>query len=245
MLRPLFLRKLRKYVAALPALAFGFVANPAFSTIVTIDAGGVTTGASTASFVGGSLTTTGGTFTKSTTAGQQPSSVIGVKGGFLANEVDVSGEKLSLNFGSNAVIVSEITLGLLKRKGVDGNANDEAAQLVTNGGTSCASGAIGFCILSAAGSGVWRGKPDGVDNLSPANTGNGGIFKITNPFGTELISSIQFLPWAISGTGAANSDFGLVSITYTTTAIPEPGTLALVSLGLLGLSFAGGRRARR
>jgi hypothetical protein len=48
----------------------------------------------------------------------------------------------------------------------------------------------------------------------------------------------------IAGTGSANSDFGLVSITYTTTAIPEPGTLVLVSLGMLGLVFAGRRRAR-
>ena len=60
MSRPLFLRKLRKYVAALPALAFGFMANPAFSTIVTIDASGVTTGASSASFLGATLTSTDG-----------------------------------------------------------------------------------------------------------------------------------------------------------------------------------------
>ena len=38
MSQPLLLRKLRKYVAALPALAFGFMASPAFSTIVTINA---------------------------------------------------------------------------------------------------------------------------------------------------------------------------------------------------------------
>ena len=44
MSRPLFLRKLRKYVAAIPALAFGFVASPAFSTVVTINASGVTAG---------------------------------------------------------------------------------------------------------------------------------------------------------------------------------------------------------
>jgi hypothetical protein len=53
------------------------------------------------------------------------------------------------------------------------------------------------------------------------------------------------MPWAITGTGAANSDFGLVSVTYSTTAVPEPGTLALVGSGLLGLAFAGRKRAHR
>ena len=60
-----------------------------------------------------------------------------------------------------------------------------------------------------------------------------------------MISQLQMSPWLIAGTGAANSDFGLVSITYTTTAIPEPASLALVGLGVIGLALAGRRRARR
>lgn len=70
MARPLFLRKLRKYVAALPALAFGFIASPAFSATVTIDASGVTAGATSASFLGAISTSTGGKFT--TTAIPEP-----------------------------------------------------------------------------------------------------------------------------------------------------------------------------
>lgn len=242
MTRPLFLRKLRKYVAALPALAFGFVASPAFSTVVTINGSGVNAGSSTASFLGATMTSVGGSFTKTTTTGVNPSTVIGVSGGAVSNQVDISGERISLSFGATPAVVSEITLGLLFLNGVSGNAANEAAQLQTNGGSACASGAIGFCILSAAG--VWRGSSLLVQTLSPPTAGNGGIFKITNPFGSELITSIQFLPWSITGTGAANSDFGLVSVTYTTTLIPEPGTLSLVSLGMLGLAFAGSRRAR-
>ena len=60
MARPLFLRRLRKYVAALPALAFGFMASPAFSTVVTLNTSGVSEGTSTASFVGATLTSAGG-----------------------------------------------------------------------------------------------------------------------------------------------------------------------------------------
>jgi len=242
MSRPLFLRKLRKYVATLPALAFGFMANPAFSTVVTINAAGIPNSGSSATFLGSTLTATGGSFTKTTTTGINPSTAIGVSGGALSSEVDISGEKLRLSFGATGAIVNEITIGLLYLNGVAGNVVNEAVQFQTNAGSTCASGAVAFCILSA--SGVYKGSIVGVQNLSPATAGNGGIFKITNPFGSELISTIDFLPWAIRGEGSANSDFGLVSVSYTTTAIPEPGTLALVSLGLLGLGIAGSRRAR-
>jgi len=138
--------------------------------------------------------------------------------------------------------VNEITLGLMYVAGATGDIFSEAAQLQTNGGTSCASGTVAACILSA--SGVWRGSTLGVTTVSPGTAGSGGIFKIANPFGSELITSIDFIPWAIAGSGASNSDFALVNVTYTTTAIPEPGTVSLVGLGLLGLAFAGKRRAR-
>lgn len=244
MSRSLFLRRLRKYVAALPALAFGFMASPAFSATVTINASGVTAGTTSASFLGATLTSTGGKFTTTTTVGTNPSTVIGVSGGSVSNEIDISGDKITLNFGSTGAIVNEITLGLLFRSGVSGNVYDEAAHLQTNGGTACASGALSPCILSAAG--VWRGATAGIQILSPATSGNGGIFKITNPFTSALINSIDFKPWGIPPGvgGATNSDFGVVSITYTTTAIPEPGTFAMVGLGILGLAFAGGKRKR-
>jgi hypothetical protein len=240
MLRPLLLRKLRKYVAAIPALAFGFVASPAFSTVVTINASGVTAGTNTATFLGATMTSTGGSFTKATSPGINPTPYIGVSGGAVANELDGT-QKLTIAFSDSGVVVSEMILGMLFVQGQAGDLVNEAGRAATIGGTNCAVG-IAFCILSS--SGVWRGSTVGVENLSPATGGNGGIFKITNPFGSDLISQLQLVPWLIAGTGSANSDFGLVSITYTTTAIPEPGTLVLVSLGMLGLVFAGRRRAR-
>jgi hypothetical protein len=239
MSRPILVRKLRRYVAAIPALAFGFVAGPALA--VTIDASGVTAGANSASFTGATLTSTGGNLTKATSPGINPTSYIGVSGGAVANELDGS-QKLTIAFSGGGAVVSEMVLGMLFLNGQAGDKANEAANAQTLGGTSCSVG-IANCILSA--SGVWRGSTTGVQNLSPATGGNGGIFRITNPFGSEVISQIQLVPWLISGTGAANSDFGLVSLTYTPVApIPEPGTLMLVSLGMLGLVVAGRRRAR-
>jgi hypothetical protein len=229
-------------VAAIPALAFGFVASPAFSTTVTINANGVSAGANTANFVGATMTTTGGNFTKATSPGANPTAYIGVSGGVVANEVDAS-QKLTIGFTDTGAVISEITLAMMFLSGEAGDLNSEAARLTALGGTSCAPGGI-FCLLSA--NGVFRGSTLNVENLSPATGGNGGIFKITNPFGSDLISQLTFSPWIFaSGSGSANSDFGLVSITYTTTAIPEPGSLALVGLGVIGLALAGRQRARR
>lgn len=242
MSRPLFLRKLRKYAAAIPALAFGFVASPAFSTVVTINASGVTAGANTASFLGATMTSTGGSFTTAISPGINPTPYIGVSGGAVANELDGT-QKLTIGFSDSGAVVSEMILAMLFTQGQAGDVVNEAAQATTIGGTSCQVG-LGICIFSAGGGWNRNGAVFTTEVLSPATGGNGGIFRITNPFGSDNVSGSGFLPWLIAGTGAANSDFGLVSITYTTTAIPEPGTLVLVSLGMLGLVFVGRRRAR-
>jgi hypothetical protein len=240
--RLVFLRKLRKYVAAIPALAFAFVAGPAFATIVTINGAGVTAGATSASFLGATLTSTGGNFTKVTADGTS-TTVIGVSTGFVANEIDLDGEKITLNFGSTGAVVNEIVIGLLYLQGEWGGAANEAARLLTNAGTVCDNGSTTpLCVLSA--SGVYKGATTGVTQLSAPVEGSGGIFRITNPFGSALISNLDLLPFSVAGVGGANSDFGIVSITYNTTAIPEPGTLLLVGIGALGLAWAGRRRAR-
>jgi hypothetical protein len=234
---------LRKYVAAIPALAFGFVASPAFSTVVTVDANSINTKTSKATFVGSTMTTKGGKFTEATSGGINPMEYIGVSGGAVKNELD-GNQKITLSFGATGAVINEITLGMLFKTAEAGDVANEAAllQATGGGGMDCKAGGIA-CILSSTGS--FRGSTEGVTNLSPATGGNGGIFKIVNPFGSELISQLQLSPWLISGKKAANSDFGLVSITYTTVAIPEPGSLALMGLGVVGLALAGRRRARR
>jgi hypothetical protein len=243
MWRVVIRRKLRRYVAALPALVFAFVAGPAYSvTTITINASNVNAGGNSDSFLGASMTSVGGNFTE-VVANGTTTTVIGVSTGFVANEIDLDGERITLNFGPTGAVVNEVILGLLYLEGEWGGAADEAARLITNPGTVCDNGSTTSpCIFSATG--VWRGATANVTQLSAPLEGSGGIFRIANPFGSALISTLDFLPAPISGQGGANSDFGIVSIRYTTTAIPEPGTLLLVGLGTLGLALAGRQRSR-
>ncbi len=235
-----FLRRLRRYVAALPPLVFGFVGSPAFSA--TINASGFTVGQTTASFSNATVTATGGSFTKVTSVGTDPSSVVGISTGFVDHEADVDHEQFTVNFSGGGAVVSEVTLGLLFQNGQWGVAANEQARLKPTTGSTGDCSTLN-CLLSA--DGTFKNLTAGVTTLSPGVEGEGGIYKIVNPFGNTVISKLELLPFNAGGSGSAASSFGLVSVTYTTAVIPEPGTLTLVGLGALGLAFAGRRRAAR
>jgi hypothetical protein len=235
-----FLRRLRRYVAALPPLVFGFVGSPAFSD--TIDASGFTVGQTTANFGGVTVTASGGSFTKITSVGTGSASVVGINTGFVDHEVDMDHEQFTINFGSGGAVVSEVTLGLLFQGGQWGVKVNEQARLKPTTGSSGDCSTLN-CLLSA--DGTFKNLAAGVTTLSPGVEGEGGIFKIVNPFGNTLISKLDLLPFNAGGRGASASSFGLVSVSYTTSTIPEPGTLPLVGLGSFGLALAGRRRAAR
>ena len=137
MSRPLFLRKLRKYVAAIPALAFGFVASPAFSTVVTINASGFTAGTTTRQLHGRDRDEhAAASFTKATSVGINPTPYIGVSGGFVANEFDGT-QRVHDQLQRERRRVSEITLGMLFSQRPGGRRRrTKRPRLQTIGGTT-------------------------------------------------------------------------------------------------------------
>ena len=222
-----FLRRLRRYVAALPPLVFGFMGSPAFSE--TINAGGFSVGQTHAIFTGATVDATGGSFTKVTSVGGGSTNVVGVNTGFVANEADTDGEQLTINFSGGGAVVTEITLGLLFKQGQWGAAANETTRLKTNTGECSTLN----CLLVA--DAKFRGLTAGVSTLSQGVEGQGGIFKIMNPFGTTALSQLELSAFNAGGSGSTAYSFGLVSVVYST--IPEPGTLTLMGLGALVLGL--------
>jgi hypothetical protein len=165
---------------------------------------------------------------------------VGTAGGFVGGEIDNS----TIGAGSNEWIrvtfnapqyISSIQLAFLyPTTGGYGDTVNEQARMITN---------LGFDTLQATGlaAAIWSGSGSYL-NLEAALNPAGGVWEITNPYTGTPVNYIEFradnLP---GGSGSADSDYSVVSIAGR--AVPEPLTMILLGLGLVGL--AGARRFKK
>ncbi|MCU0549027.1 MAG: PEP-CTERM sorting domain-containing protein [Leptolyngbya sp. Prado105] len=166
---------------------------------------------------------------------------LGVRNG--ANSDPSSGEiefdeMLSVGF-NNIGILKSLDLSFLYRPGVFNDQVFEVALVQADGGLG-----TGTLRVTGASSAIWSFAGGTVTNLSLSSVGQGGSYRITNPFGDLEIAGFSLTAvqqTASNGStpvGGRNSDFTLSRVEVT--KVPEP--TAMAGLGMFGLLAFARRR---
>ncbi len=241
--------KLNGWLSCLGAAALILLlAAPSSATVITINGADFPTGVSSATVGGLNWTAVPGTFQLKTVAGYTG---VGISGGNTSNEIDIqeflTGEVLS---GGLPFWVPSLTIGVLF-DGPEFNDVQEVAQVTIwhqGGGTNVYTLTNTYDPSIPPDTAVWSG-PGTLTNLSPSTASGGAVWLITNPFGgypVDDIVKVEFtaLPGSCgSGNCTNQSDFTLVQFQYE--PVPEPGTYAMLGLGLIGIGLLARRRAAR
>jgi len=182
-------------------------------------------------------TNAGKTFVQKTKAGI---SGLGVSGGRTGDEIDID-ETVGMGW-ANGLVITSFSVGVLYNGPEFGDWAEIAKVTARNGNDIVG---IGYLQVDATDNmlATFTGTGFGtVNNLSPATENEGGGWAVLNPFGNAKVTSLHFtaVESSLCGTRSCTnqSDYTLSSVT----AVPEPGTYAMLLVGLGALGFMAKRR---